>query len=362
MISFPISEMMDAAEKLCGFSQDDLAVLKQTLDNIAASPALLDAFSQIRQKCVIDLEFDDRPVCADENGLQLAAALSAVRSSEARLAAEGQIPMACFYEALQDVRVWMHDHINNFGFPGLEYGNGFAWIALRVLTGEVLRFGRLEYNKSLAFPDLLIFKHKRTGERQMILNGVYPFDANGRITVPENAAFRSHTPYGIFNSYFGNTVDRDGRVSSTCTEFDLRNDWECELRPGDETVYIHIPSGCPLSGFEESLKAMKKYYFNLPDFHPKAVICGSWLFSPVLPEILPPDSNLCRFQKIGWLIPSTSPDSDALRRVFGVKAELQGVHAVPWKSSLQQKIGERIARGEKIPGGRIVLFPDEIPD
>ena len=71
MISFPISEMMDAAEKLCGFSQDDLAVLKQTLDNIAASPALLDAFSQIRQKCVIDLEFDDRPVCADENGLHI---------------------------------------------------------------------------------------------------------------------------------------------------------------------------------------------------------------------------------------------------------------------------------------------------
>ncbi len=57
-----------------------------------------------------------------------------------------------------------------------------------------------------------------------------------------------------------------------------------------------------------------KYY---PDRRFVAYTCDSWLFSPQLEAMLPPESNILRWQREGYLLPSDASGEWLLLFVFG---------------------------------------------
>ncbi|MBR2364499.1 MAG: hypothetical protein IKA79_04800 [Lentisphaeria bacterium] len=265
------------------------------------------------------------------------------------------LPVEKLYEALDEYGAWSRNCFRNHGVHGLKYSNGFAWLVFRILPGIVLRFGRLEYNHSLAFPDILVFRHRKSGQYRVLLNGKYEVNKEGKIAAKgEETNFITCIPRGIFGAYTAFPVSEEGRIEKETVSVDLQ-EYELILRPGDEVIYMHIPELGPLTPeeVEESFIKVREFYKRKDSsYHPKGIICGSWLFDPVLQELLPENANLPLFQKSGYLLPPKSASCDVVYRVFGVKAEKEGIDKVEWKSSLQKILGNYLSNGGIFRGGR----------
>ena len=265
------------------------------------------------------------------------------------------LPVEKLYEALDEYGSWSRNCFRNHGVHGLKYSNGFAWLVFRILPGIVLRFGRLEYNHSLAFPDILVFRHRKSGQYRVLLNGKYEVNKEGKIAAKgEETNFITCIPRGIFGAYTAFPVSEEGRIEKETVSVDLQ-EYELILRPGDEVIYMHIPELGPLTPeeVEESFIKVREFYKRKDSsYHPKGIICGSWLFDPVLQELLPENANLPLFQKSGYLLPPKSASCDVVYRVFGVRAEKEGIDKVEWKSSLQKVLGNYLSNGGIFRGGR----------
>lgn len=82
--------------------------------------------------------------------------------------------------------------------------------------------------------------------------------------------------------------------------------WDGTVYPdGTPLVEVHIPRGGSLTEacVEASFAAAAEAYGS-----PMLYRCESWLLSPVLSELLPPDSNILRFAARFWL-QGTEPDN-----------------------------------------------------
>ncbi len=272
------------------------------------------------------------------------------------------LPPEKLYEALDEFDAWSRNCFRNHGVWGVRYDNGFAWIVFRLLPGIVLRFGRLEYNHSLSFPDILVFQHRKNGAYQVLLNGKYEVNKEGKIAAEgEETNFVTCIPAGIFGAYTAFPVSENGRIEKEKISVDLQ-EYELILRPGDEVLYMHIPElgSLSLEEVENSFRKAEEFYNKKgSSFHPRGIICTSWLFDPVLQDLLPENANLVRFQKSGFLLPPKGTSCDVIYRVFGVKGEKEGIESTVWQSSLQKVLGKYLLDGGIFRGGRYFRMFDQ---
>lgn len=361
-----LKQIPDLAREHCFLSEKQLKAVASYAAEIRKDDELFQRWSMARE-IVLRTKWDDTleaPFPAwfrkniPEEAFLLTLAVSGIPDAEENFRRK-HLPLEKLYESFDEFHSWTDNCERNYGLTGLEFDNGFAWIMLRLFTGDVLRFGRLEYNRCRSFCDVLAFRHKRSGELRVLLNGSYAVNEDGRVAAPgENIAFRTDHPFGIFGPYYGYPVSEDGRIHRELAVADPA-EWECVLRPWDPVLYMHIPELGPLTPEQvrKSYADVRKFYSRADsDYHPKAIICGSWLFDPVLQELLPDDSNLCRFQKSGFILPSHGKKSDAVRRVFGVQAAKNGISSVEWKTGLQKALGKYIMDGGFCRGGRFLLL------
>lgn len=100
--------------------------------------------------------------------------------------------------------------------------------------------------------------------------------------------------------------------------------WEKVLSPGDDVISFHIPKNADLTPanldkvFSEGIKKVKEYY---RDKSVRCIICGSWLLSPQLWDIMNEKSNIVAFGKRFTLAPMRSAGKDVFSFVFppGIK-------------------------------------------
>lgn len=99
-----------------------------------------------------------------------------------------------------------------------------------------------------------------------------------------------------------------------------RDDWQLVLKPGDPILDLHVPGDEPLTidalrdAHMQAAFFFDRYY---PDHPFVAYLCDSWLFSPLLDEMLGPDSNIVRWQREGYLLPDDSAGEDLVELAFG---------------------------------------------
>ena len=128
-----------------------------------------------------------------------------------------------------------------------------------------------------------------------------------------------------------------------------------ENEPGKREIGVHIPSDAKLEPdwMNESLAradAFLREYF--PDWADLPKTCESWLLSPVLKELLPPDSRILRFQEAFDLREDLPENDAALEWVFhvaGGQREGLNLSALPEETSLQRKMKALLLAGRK-PG------------
>ena len=91
------------------------------------------------------------------------------------------------------------------------------------------------------------------------------------------------------------------------------------LFTGDPVINLHIPEEGPmdLAACCQSLKSMAEFYAAYkPEYQWKGFLCESWLLDRQLRNMLPPTSNILKFQNLGQHFMMHVP-SDTVFRLFG---------------------------------------------
>ena len=84
-------------------------------------------------------------------------------------------------------------------------------------------------------------------------------------------------------------------------------------------MQVHIPSGNKMTWdtVKDSMNAAVPFFRrHFPQASPVAFVSTSWVFSSLLEALLPPDSNLVRFQRELYLFPIPSGGHDGLSFIF----------------------------------------------
>ena len=123
------------------------------------------------------------------------------------------------------------------------------------------------------------------------------------------------------------------------------------LGPGTPALSVHIAAGEPLD-HDAALDSygQAKTFFKNPS---PVFVCYSWLLSPALPELLPPESNILAFQRDYALFGTDEADRQAEERIFG--APRDDFAAYPEGTTLQRRAKAWLLSGKKIPSGAGVL-------
>ena len=293
----------------------------------------------------------------EEKKVLLVVAMALLPTAAERFEKAG-LPVSKLCESCDEIEAWIANCERNYGVAGLEYEHGFAWLTMRLFTCQVLRFGRLEYNKTVLFRDIMVISNCKDGKKLVVLTENYAVNASGLVTAPgEETVFTTRFSKDADGTIHANVVRPDGVIESDTTTFSP-DEWEIYLAPGDPVIYMHIPEVGPLNidAVKASYPAVREFYRQYyPDYPVKAIVSHSWLFDPVLQQLLPESSNLCQYQRTGNILPRKGP-SDAVRRVFGQPAVDNGIETVEWKSSLQKSLGSYLKSGGYCRGGGIIIL------
>ncbi len=249
------------------------------------------------------------------------------------------------------------------GLPGM-YLNQLGW--MRHYTRErYFRLGRLEYWLAPYNWEELVLRHTGTGDVVTLAADGMRFDGRGR-------AFSDEAMYTQGEGWTASVERTDTCISGYLLHPDGHgtprrvslplSEWEPVLEKGVMTLQMHIPSGgrmTPEACAESITRASELFTKHFPDDAPVAITCGSWIFSPCLEECLPGESNLIRFQRELFLVPSAATGSDGLWFVF-LKNGIPDPATWPRNTSVQRAILDWIAEGNVWGAGRMLFLLDDV--
>jgi hypothetical protein len=124
-----------------------------------------------------------------------------------------------------------------------------------------------------------------------------------------------------------------------------------------------LPAGGGMS-LELSLDSFRKAFKFFDNYFPekvaKAVVCHSWIFSPILKNILPPHSNLVKLQNNICLYPISKNCRDGFFFIFGSVGETAKLEELPKDTSLQRSILNYVSDGKPWFGGGMFILRDSV--
>ncbi len=273
-----------------------------------------------------------------------------------------QVPPEVTRDTLLDIRHWLAVKRNRTGREtwGFTPAN-VAWLRYHT-CGDLYRLGRLQYQFGPLHLRIRVFRH--VGSRVVLAlseDGVH-YLPDGRLSQEGqvDGAWASSLQLTETEA-IGNPILPIGQARQRTVRLPLAA-WRQVLTGGDPVLHVHIPSGGPMSHklCGESIRAAIDFFpRHFPERPVTAFSCSSWILDARLESLLPPTSNLVRFQREVYLVPTGLGDDSLLRNVFGrVPADLSKAAR---DTSLQRAILEVLGSGRSLPtgGGGCFLLPDD---
>lgn len=136
-------------------------------------------------------------------------------------------------------------------------------------------------------------------------------------------------------------------------------EYELVHREGKPEISLHIPTDVTLqlSQLRQSWEQAREVLFCLfPEYENAPVYCHSWLLSPTLAELLPPESNIRKFQASFAVTPLDTPCTGVIQWVF--KNPTLPPDQYPENTSLQRKLKAFLLAGGTFADAKGFLIPD----
>jgi len=266
------------------------------------------------------------------------------------------IPEEVRRDTLADLLLYIHQYHKRHGRWGLDSLYGGGWLA-RHFRGQIYQLGRLQFGYR-SFPGRFrAFRNHKSGAVTVVAESGSEFRSDGQLNGAGGVAKSSGTWISRLSENATEVVGSPIDPATGCAQKLPRhlniNEWEPVLMPGDPCLDIHIPQGPAItaercrSSFEAAVEFFPKHYPEKPF---KAFLCNSWLCDPQLASYLEPDSNIVRFQREFYLLPTDSDAWSAVRYVFGIdipygSIERLDTNALPRNNSLQRALIEHLEAG-----------------
>jgi hypothetical protein len=270
------------------------------------------------------------------------------------------IPEEVVRATLSDFHLWLGPEQERTGRPyaGLTPVN-VAWLSNHV-RGNLYRLGRLQFQFATFQGKLRVYRHVASGAVLALSAEGVSYRDDGQIARREEAAWTSSLAAND-REVTGSPIVPTGRAVREPVTLSLA-EWRPALMPGDPVLNLHIPSGSPMAhqacgdAFRTALSFFPRHY---PDYHFVAFHCGSWILNTWLEEVLPPTSNLVRFQREVYLYPIALWPPSMIDRAFGKLPEDLG--QAPRDTQLRRAVLEVLEAGRELPvgGGACFLFPED---
>ena len=288
---------------------------------VCADPALVRQATAARDHLFDATDDDDQTIAAAEaafgeeahllRGLMLLESIRLVRERQSARGVPADITHATLdhhpYSTLRDY----YDQHRRAG------ADPWIWSWYRTVgSGDLYRLGRLEFIPQKWALPFRVFVHTQTGGTLAILNAGERFDDEGYNTGATTwGSMLTETDDVIVGcpiSPRGFAIREPVRLS--------RREWRQALGPGDKVLDMHIPGDEPLA-IEPVRNALLSAEPFFDHFYPEqrfvAYVCSSWVFSTQLESMLPPESNILRMQREGYLFPVGDGQAPFLNFTFG---------------------------------------------
>jgi hypothetical protein len=125
-----------------------------------------------------------------------------------------------------------------------------------------------------------------------------------------------------------------------------------KFRKGELALNVHIPEGGPLDeqSVERSFRVAQAFFRGIPSIF----VCQSWLLYPQLSEVLPPTSNILKFQKNFVVYEVDREAKQAEERIFNRVCEDPSLYEE--RTSLQQSAKAYLMAGNQLGNGYGIRF------
>ena len=253
-------------------------------------------------------------------------------------------------DSLRQAGTQMTDYFAKHGVWGMRH---LGWTR-NYLRAMMFRLSRLAFNTNDYTWAFRVYRHRIAGElRTMCAAGQsYRTDgmADGTNGIKDPNAWVSEleiTPDFVR----GNPVSPAGEAIREPVTLDLR-EWEPLIGPGDHMIEIHIPgySGGGKLAWHDCVESYRRALDFFPRHYPNlnlaAFTCSSWLLDPGLAKILPPESNIVRFQSPFHLLPVLGNENQCYGIVFGdANADIS---TSPRDTLLRRAIIDHVSAGNRM--------------
>ncbi len=274
------------------------------------------------------------------------------------------VPGEILRDTLSQLKSRITDYRGKHGNWGLNV-QSLPWL-MNHFHGKLYRLGRLQFQFGSFTHKLRAFRHRTSGTVVALSEGGVAYLADGQV----NGEGRIYEATGAWTSQLiftgeeivGYPILPTGRVLGRKVRLSTA-EWRQVLAPGDPILNIHIP-GRSRMAYEpcgESFRAAVEFF---PSHFPQkpflSFCCRSWLLDSQLEQLLPPTSNLVRFQREVYLFPALSNDLHLLKVVFGCVPE--DLNKAPGDTVLRRALLERLLGGGKLraSAGGCFLLPDDL--
>jgi hypothetical protein len=276
--------------------------------------------------------------------------LDSMRLVRERQAARGVSPEIALAVNQRHAIWWLKD-AEQRGQLGIA--NWMPYWLRTVASGHLYRLGRLEFFPELWNYPARAYRHVRTQELVLLAESGQRFTDDGYLA---GDLTWTSTLIEDDDAVTGMPIAPSGAALPQRVRLP-RDEWQLALGPGDPVLDMHIPAEGALSldAIREALAQAEPFFDRYyPEHRFVAYTCSSWLFSPQLEAMVGSDSNIVRWQREGYLLPSDSGTDDFLTFTFG--AGSIDTATAPRDTRLRRAAIARLERGEILRSGGYLLL------
>ncbi len=274
------------------------------------------------------------------------------------------LPEGITHETAQQVRCFSINYrMAKAGMLGLVSG-GYYWLRNYLAENLYFRIGRFEYWLTPCNLPHVVYRHRQTGQVVALAGEnikVMPDGfVDGLSDVPDPAQEWETTRQVTETSATGYPISPRGIVNRGKVSLPLV-EWDCVLKKGDMVLGMHIPAGGNMTPEQcgESMRQARDFFRrHYPAKKPAAIVCTSWMISPLLEKILPPTANLVQYLRELYLFPIGSGGTDSLGFIFF--QEKFDAATAPRQTSLQRAVLGYLQAGHVWHNGGMFMLLDDV--
>lgn len=273
------------------------------------------------------------------------------------------IPEAVIRNTCQQTARYAENYRFARGKVGL-FTSQLCWLHCYFPPARYYRIGRLEFCQGTHQCPFRFYRNRWTRQIIALTTGGVWYTAEGSAPFADlprpadawQSTFEEKDGYAI-----GYPLGQNGCIQRTLLRLPLVN-WELVLKPGDPILDTHIPSGGGMRPelVRDSLKdALRFFDTYFPGNNIRGFTSGSWIFSPMLKEFLPPSSNILAFQDMLHIMPCGAPRNDGLWFVF-MQPGPYDPDKLPTDTSLRRAFVDWLKKGNVFQEGAMLVLREEV--